>query len=129
MTTNPTCASCGHPMPALLVNGQPRTYCTSACRMAMLVRKRVEFAEDVEWLLDQGESASAVTSRMGCNSEAIGRRLRRAGRGDLARAFEGLNARHRPRRACVNCGGTCVRARCFTCAIRVRDGRARRVAA
>ncbi len=53
-----------------------------------LRRLSAEVAEDVEWLT--GCPAEEITTRIGMTPSAIARALRRAGRPDLARAFDRL---------------------------------------
>lgn len=59
--------------------------------------------EDLEWLLEQGESHANIAERLGSSPTALARRLHRAGRHDLARPF-GRLANAERRRECADCG-------------------------
>lgn len=50
-------------------------------------RSRRAFLEDVEWLLDAGESPWEIAKRLGMDRRSVGKRLHRYGRDDLARGF------------------------------------------
>lgn len=57
------------------------------------------FIEDVEWLIDTGESAEMAARRLGCNPAAIVSRLDGNGRSDLASYFRAAAWRQRSQRA------------------------------
>ncbi len=56
--------------------------------------------EDIEWLLEGGESPAKIAERMGySNPASLARRLNRRGRNDLANLFWGVHRRHAKRGA------------------------------
>ena len=80
---------------------------------------REHVVEEVEFLLDTGESPEQIARRLGRKPGTIARALGRAGRNDLARHFYRLDktARIRATHPCVDCGGVCSReaTRCRRC--------------
>jgi hypothetical protein len=46
-----------------------------------------EMVEDLEWLIQQGESVASICDRFGMTADALERRLDRRGRRDLAAYF------------------------------------------
>lgn len=97
------CKLCGHPLPA----HTRASYCGPACRTdARVARERKRSAartreraeanleriaariEDVEWLLEMGETPHAVASRLNTTVGALGKWLREHQQPDLARPFE-----------------------------------------
>jgi hypothetical protein len=51
------------------------------------VQSAAELIEDIEWLIQQGESVASICTRFGMAADAIERRLHRHGRRDLAAYF------------------------------------------
>ena len=78
-------------------------------------RRLAERVEDVEFLLTGGESPTRIPSRLGLSGTAITRSMYRASRPDLARLFEPLAWRERPRGTCRICDGQTSKPTITTC--------------
>ena len=93
-TTWPYCNRCHHRFPELHLHhpkGSPRPGARVKHPGASLTfwLKASAFIEDVEWLLDGGESPQEVATRLGYSKlSSLSRRLHRHGRHDLAALFE-----------------------------------------
>ena len=88
---------------------------------------RDALAEDVEWMLHNGEGISQILTRLGRTPTAIARALYRAGRGDLATPFNRLVLQAK-RHPCHDCGRPGVNRnadRCARCAAIVREAKKR----
>lgn len=88
-----TCPVCDEPMSSLM-RGVPRTTCSRRCsailagRHAQAGRTSRDRAEDAADLLSAGESPAVIAQRLGIKPRSVARALQRAGRNDLAGAFE-----------------------------------------
>ena len=117
------CLICEQPIPATDERGRPRRFCSRECCYAYQPQRRVILAEDVEFLLDTGESAQSIANRVGRSAGGIARALYRARRSDLAAPFEKLSTQAR-RHPCHDCGTPGVypgAKRCGRCAAIVRE--------
>lgn len=68
-----------------------RGYRSHKYRQYRQYRARRAYVEDIEWLLEAGESTHQVAARLGVTRNAVARRLGRYGRHDLAARFERIN--------------------------------------
>jgi len=106
----PQCQTCGQSIPRP-EGGRPsvwlrRKFCSNECRPRKMPSPNVtweataaDFIEDVEDLLRLGVNEWEVCRRLNSSAEAIGRRLLRWGRGDLAVGFWSLSKRQKQRGA------------------------------
>lgn len=111
-----TCPVCEQPMPARNAHGDPRRYCGHDCATRAVTEARAALVEDIEWLLDAGESPTAILTRIDTTAGALSRRLHRTGRHDLAAHFTRLRNRAHP---CADCGTSISHGatRCRSCAM------------
>lgn len=78
------CTACGQFAPRR--RGEQRTYCGPDCRKQHTAEQRAALIEDTEWLLDSGETTQRIATRLGYGKpDSLAKRLRAAGRFDLAR--------------------------------------------
>lgn len=116
-----TCTICGAPFTAQ----RARATCSDACLTELHRRNsnhRADLVEDVEWMLDGGDTPTQILTRLATTPTAIARRLYRAGRPDLARLFNPTSVANR-KRPCLDCGAPVHHksARCRPCAICARS--------
>ena len=62
---------------------------------AVTQRRTEDIIEDVEWMLDTGEAPERIPQRLGTTPAALTKRMRRAGRPDLAAPFQTVRHTHR----------------------------------